>query len=162
MSPDTIIRRCILKWEGGYSDHEADRGGETKWGISEKSYPTLDIASLTIDDAVKIAKRDYWDLLRLDEVADPRVQSKIFDMAFNMGTGRTAKLVQSAVGVVTDGIVGEKTLKAINRMTGTKLVAELVDRHMGRYIDIVIGNPSQLVFLKGWYRRALDRHEDVS
>lgn len=156
-----IIRRTILRWEGGYSDHESDRGGETKWGISSKSYPTLDIASLTIDDAVKIAKRDYWHTLRLEEVVEPRIQSKIFDMAFNMGAGRAAKIVQAAVGVTVDGIVGTQTLKAVNRMPTSKLINELVDRHMGRYVDIVIGNPSQVVFLKGWSRRALDRMEDV-
>lgn len=161
MTPWLIIRRCILKHEGGYSDHAADAGGETRWGISKKSYPNMDIAALTIEEAIKIAKRDYWDVLRLDEVADPRIQSKIFDMAFNMGTGRVARIVQVAVGVTVDGIVGDKTLKAVNRMPTSKLINELVDRHMGRYVDIVIGNPSQVVFLKGWSRRALDRMEDV-
>ncbi len=58
--------RCIdpiLAEEGGLSNHPADPGGLTQYGISQRSYPTLDIAALTLDDAQALYRRDYWNPL---------------------------------------------------------------------------------------------------
>ena len=58
--------RFLIGEEGGYSADPHDPGGETKFGISKRAYPQLDIKSLTLDQAKAIYRRDYWDRLQLD------------------------------------------------------------------------------------------------
>lgn len=82
--------RCIpfvLKWEGGYVNHPDDPGGETKYGISKRAYPDLDIKSLTLDDAKSIYRRDYWDASNCDSFDLP-LAVVVFDSAVNCGVGR--------------------------------------------------------------------------
>lgn len=75
---------AVVGVEGGYVNNPADPGGETKYGISKRSYPTLDIANLTLDDAKAIYKRDYWDPLNLDNELYP-IALLLFDAAVNQG-----------------------------------------------------------------------------
>ena len=60
----------VLKWEGEYSNDPSDPGGETKYGISKRAYPELDIKSLTKEDAARIYYRDYWQPLDCDSRPD--------------------------------------------------------------------------------------------
>lgn len=76
-----------LLWEGGYVNHPSDPGGATKYGISQRSYPELDIKSLTRDEAGAIYRRDYWDRLNLDAVPWP-LCAAAFDYAVNSGCER--------------------------------------------------------------------------
>ncbi len=62
----------VLKWEGGYSNDPYDSGGETKYGISKRSYPNLDIKNLTLEQAKEIYKRNYWDKIDGDNLPYPR------------------------------------------------------------------------------------------
>jgi len=75
----------ILKWEG---DLTSDTGGLTRWGISQKSYPDLDIANLTLEEAKAIYKKDYWDAMKCDTFMFPECMV-IFDSAVNCGVTRT-------------------------------------------------------------------------
>lgn len=75
----------VLKWEG---DLTTDSGGLTRWGISQKSYPDLDIANLTLEQAKAIYKEDYWDKLKLDTFCWPESQI-LLDCAINCGVSRT-------------------------------------------------------------------------
>lgn len=161
MTPEDLIRRSILTWEGGYSDHQADKGGATKWGISEKAHPTVDIQSLTLEDAVTIAKDYYWDRMNLDGVKSDKVKAKLFDMAFNFGVARASRMAQEAAGVGVDGIIGEKSIAAIN-LLGAGFVNDLIEVSALRYARIVASDKSQAVFLMGWMRRAFDRIDDVA
>lgn len=56
----TESMKFILKWEGGYVNHPKDPGGETKYGISKRAHPDLDIANLTVEQALDIYFREYW------------------------------------------------------------------------------------------------------
>lgn len=107
--------------EGGYSDNPADQGGPTKYGISQASYPTLDIANLTLVEAQAIYLRDYWDACQCS-VLPPCVAGIVFDAAVNQGAGWARMALQSAVGVATDGAIGPKTLAAVK-------VADVVTLH---------------------------------
>ncbi len=75
-----------LSWEGGYSFRSDDPGGETNYGISKRSYPTLDIKSLTKDEAIEIYKRDYWNKVGCDSLPYP-LDMIAFDCGVNLGTG---------------------------------------------------------------------------
>ena len=76
-----------LKWEGGYVHHKDDPGGETKYGISKRSYPRLDIKKLTKDTAREIYYRDYWLPAKCDKKPYP-VNCIHFDAAVNVGVSR--------------------------------------------------------------------------
>jgi len=81
---DTSIN-ITLGFEGGYVNNPNDKGGETKYGISKKAYPDLDIANLTIEQAKEIYKRDYWDRCKCAFIPDA-LSMALFDFAVNSGT----------------------------------------------------------------------------
>lgn len=82
--------KLIMTLEGGYVNHPTDPGGETKWGISKRSYPHLDIANLTKHEARQIYRRDFWDPVAA-HVTDPAMQLLVFDAAVNHGLARALK-----------------------------------------------------------------------
>jgi lysozyme family protein len=86
-----------LKWEGGYSNDPTDSGGETKYGISKRAHPNLDIANLTLEDAKDIYKKEYWDISGCDNLPEP-FDMVVFDAAVNMGIGRSKTLLTAAKG----------------------------------------------------------------
>lgn len=93
--------------EGVYSNHPADPGNwtggapnqgtlkGTKYGISAASYPDLDIAALSLEDARAIYKRDYWDRIGADALAPP-LAILAFDAAVNNGVGRARQWLELA------------------------------------------------------------------
>jgi len=81
----------VVGIEGGYVNDPHDPGGETKFGISKRAYPQLDIASLTLEQAHAIYLRDYWHLCKCDELA-PDFALVVFDCAVNQGAGTALKL----------------------------------------------------------------------
>ncbi|NOQ51729.1 MAG: secretion activating protein, partial [Desulfuromonadaceae bacterium] len=107
--------------EGGYVNDPHDRGGETKYGISKKAYPDIDIAALTFLDAQEIYRRDYWQPLHLDDISDQALAEQIFDTAINCGQRTAGRLLQDADNLIshgadlkTDGIIGPLTTHYIN------------------------------------------------
>lgn len=90
----------LIGAEGGYVNNPADPGGETKFGISKRSYPDVDIANLTVDGAKAIYLRDFWSPLG---DADPAVTFQVFDFAVNSGIQTAIRKLQAAIGVADDG-----------------------------------------------------------
>jgi len=87
-----IALKFVLKWEGGYSNDLRDPGGETKFGISKRSYPDLDISKLTLKQAKKIYYQNYWLKAGCDELPYP-FNIVVFDTAVNMGRSRAIKFI---------------------------------------------------------------------
>jgi lysozyme family protein len=154
----------ILKHEGGYVDHPSDPGGETKFGISKRSYPQLDIKNLSEENAKEIYYRDYWDKYRYGGINDQSVATKVFDMAVNMGPKQAHILLQRACcevagneSLIADGILGHKTMAMVNSLDPTRLVWALRNHMSGYYRALGRKNPEQYaVFLKGWLTRAAE------
>lgn len=140
----------VLKHEGGYVNHPNDPGGETNFGITKKVYPNLDIRKLTVEEAKEIYRRDYW-LSGLDDLPYP-VAAKIFDMVVNMGTRQAIKLVQRAVDVSDDGILGKGTLAALK--VHPDALQRICNQQELFYNQLVVRKPQMKVFLKGWLKRA--------
>lgn len=105
----------LIGHEGGYVNDPKDPGGETKYGISRRSYPGEDIPNLTLERAKFIARRDFWDLARCDAVPDS-IKFDLFDIAFNSGVKTATKMLQTAVFSEADGVIGPRTLMGINTM----------------------------------------------
>lgn len=159
-------RKAILKvieHEGGdkITNHKNDLGGLTKFGISQRAYPLLNIASITLEDAVSIYKRDYWDKVLGDQIKSYAVAFSIFDQAVNRGVGTAIKMAQKAAGVKADGSIGPVTLNAINAKPEGEFLNNFINIAKSSYESIVNSNPSQNVFLKGWMNR-LDSLNDYA
>ena len=138
----------VLKHEGGYVNDPRDPGGETRFGISKRAYPDVDILRLTEDEAKAIYKRDYWNTLRPDEIPAP-LAICVFDAAVNMGRDKAIRLLQRACGVAQDGVMGGNTIAAANRLVDpvVRFSAERVIAYTGiRGFD---------TFGKGWLRRTI-------
>lgn len=141
----------VLQHEGGYVHDPRDPGGETRWGISKRAYPSLDIAKLSREDAIEIYRRDYWQPLRCDELP-AGVALVVFDSAVNQGVGYAARCLQQALGVAVDRVIGPQTLGAAARVEQHGLVREIAARRGVRYGD----NPNVGVYGLGWFRRLFD------
>lgn len=154
----------IFQFEGGYANHPADRGGATKFGITQKTLddwcaglgmPSYDVRDLSKAGAADIYRLKYWDVCRCDELPPP-IDLVVFDLAVNHGQKHAAKFLQSALGgLVVDGVIGEKTLAAANKApTGAKCIASnILYGRSSFYQNIVARDQTQRVFLNGWLNR---------
>jgi len=108
----------LLGHEGGYVNDPKDPGGETKWGISKRSYPNVDIKNLTRDQAKAIYRRDFWDLIHAERLHDG-VAFQLFDFAVNSGIQTAIRYFQRALGVADDGQWGSVSQAAADKASET-------------------------------------------
>lgn len=143
----------VLTNEGGLVNNSDDPGGLTNFGISQRSYPNLDIRNLTREEAEEIYRKDFW---RYDGLLSQRVATKLFDAHVNMGPVRAVRLLQQAIGsleagpLVADGLYGSHTQECANAADEGKLVDEFKARLCKYYVDL-----NRPEFLLGWLRRAV-------
>lgn len=138
----------LIGHEGGYVDHPADPGKATNFGISQRAYPGEDIAGMTLDRARFLYRRDYWGPAGCD-VAPQGVRFDLFDMAVNSGVRAAVLNLQRTVGAVEDGILGPRTLQAVNSMPAPRLVA----RFNGHRLVMLASLSTWPAFGRGWARR---------
>jgi lysozyme family protein len=143
----TFIER-LLDHEGGYVNNPADPGGETKWGISKRTYPALDIRGLSREEAIEIYRRDFWDRSEADLLPAP-VGFQLLDGAVNSGIAQASRWLQRAVGVADDGDVGPITLAAIRKADP----ADLVMQFNAERLDFMTRLSTWSTFGRGWARR---------
>lgn len=171
----TIFDKAVeftLSSEGVFSNDAADRGGKTKYGITEDELiryqqqtgrlKGMNIRDLPKSEAIEIYRVNYW---RFDGISSAMIAIKFFDMAVNFGPGAATGVVQKAlqfvgVPVKVDNAYGKQTEAAINEFTGRgskealQLFKAIVLFQASRYVQIVLGNSSQLDFINGWIIRA--------
>ena len=112
MNFDVAFDRLIGS-EGGYVNRADDPGGETKFGISKRSYPDVDIGALSVYEAKNIYYRDFWQPLGQ---ADDAIKYQVFDFAVNSGIQTAIRKLQAAVRVADDGHWGPISSAALARM----------------------------------------------
>ena len=147
-----------LAREGGskFTDDPNDRGGATKYGISQRAYPDVDIRNLTEQQAREIYKRDYWDHIRGDDIQSQVIAEHIFDTCVNMGVKTGSRMAQSVLGIQpADGVIGSASLAAINQADPTLFVAGFTLAKIARYAYICNRDKSQSKYLLGWVNRSL-------
>lgn len=173
MNIDQLIAEVITR-EGGYSNHPADRGGPTNFGITEqvaRAYGYAgDMKTLPRDTAVRIYKARYWTGPRFDQVAAlcPAIGAEIFDTGINMGVNAAGRFLQRALNALNrgavdypdltvDGNVGAMSLAALKSYVakrgafGGEVLRRALDSLQGaRYIEIAEANKSQEAFAYGW------------
>lgn len=146
-----------LKWEGGdkITRDPIDPGGTTKYGISQRAYPHLDIESLTYEQAAEIYERDYWRKGRCDQLPDPANLAH-FDACVNCGVVQAAKFLQRALGVKDDGVIGVKTLAAVVNADPKEIAREAIVQREKYYHNLVSRKPALSRFINGWLNRTSD------
>ncbi len=149
----------VIQNEGGYVFDKNDPGGETKFGITKRSYPSLNIRELTLEDAKKIYYRDFWQKGKFEEISDDLIAMQVFDLSVNLGIRSAVIVLQRALrsvgkNVQEDGLMGSQTLLATTDSEPRCLLAAIKSEAAGYYRQIAAKNPSQQKFLKGWLNRA--------
>jgi lysozyme family protein len=178
MDVDQLIEEVIGR-EGGYSNHPADRGGATRWGVTEKVARAHgyrgDMRSFPRDEAVAIYRRIYWVRPGFDRVAEiaPRVAAELFDTGVNMGPDTAAAFVQRALNALNRGAtdypdisvdrkIGPRTLAALRGfidrrgVRGEIVLLKAIEALQGeRYMRLAEQRPGNEAFLYGWLANRL-------
>lgn len=139
----------LMGAEGGYVNLPSDPGGETNWGISKRSYPTVDIKKLTRDDAKLIYRRDFWERGRMGEY-DQAIAFQVFDIAVNSGIETAVRMLQRAAGVADDGHIGPVSVAAIKARSVTDMLMLIVAERLEFWTKLKTWDE----FGRGWTRRA--------
>ena len=155
-----IFDSNIIQLEGGLTNNPQDHGGLTKYGIDQRNHPNVDIANLTLEEAIEIYKSEYWNPNNLSQINDQTTAHIIFALIVNTGAKEAIKIVQNAINTMgrsirVDGVLGPITYNAINRVDPNWLDDTIRVSECRHYLAIVDANESQNVFFKGWIRRAL-------
>lgn len=145
--------------EGGFSNNPADKGGRTKYGVSEvfdsvylDELGIADIMDLTQDQAKQVFYSKYWRAVKGDKLP-PTVAMSLFDFAVHSGQSTAIKKLQRLVGVKPDGIVGPKTIAAVEAGDSKDITDRLMGSRRAYLKAIVRNNPDQGVFETGWENR---------
>lgn len=146
--------KFTLSWEGGLSEHSNDPGGLTKFGISSRQYPTVDIRTLTLADAEDIYRSDYWDTIQGSALPDA-VAFVLFDYAVNAGVDRASRSLQNLVGAEVDGRIGPFTLNSVRPFERKYLTFGILDLRARHYIQLLRSSDRYVPFTFGWERRLI-------
>lgn len=148
----------LLGHEGGFSDHAADPGGKTNYGITEavarEAGYTGDMRELPLQLAKDIYLARYWRPIRADDLP-PGIRYTVFDAAVNSGTAQATKWLQRALGVEADGVIGPKTLAAAYAQD----MHALRMRMLAQRLRFMAGLQNWPSFSRGWARRIADLME---
>lgn len=141
---------AVVGSEGGYSDHPADSGGATMYGVTERVARARgyagDMRTLPLSFAKIVAKADYWDKFKCDQF-DVRVGFAVFDCAYN--GGKPAQWLQQAAGVAQDGSIGPRTIAAVNATDARTIVMRFTALRLEYMADLKVWP----VFGRGWAKR---------
>ena len=146
----------LLKHEGGYVNHPSDPGGATNLGVTQavwedwidRSVTEEEMKALTPTKVAPLYREMYWDRIKGDKLPSG-VDYCVFDAAVNSGVSRAAKWLQTTVGAVADGAIGEQTLKQV-LLTNPQMV---INKYSAIRLEFLKGRSTWLTFGKGWERR---------
>ncbi len=161
MADPKKLKPFILRWEGGYVNDPDDSGGATNKGITIATFrhyygtnaTIKQLQALTDEQWMHIFLCGFWNPFKADNIANQSIANICVDWAWASGTGTAIREVQALLGVAVDGIVGAKTLAAINNANQRHLFAKIQSARL-RFVDAVVRrSPRKKKFLNGWRRR---------
>lgn len=157
----------ISKWEGGFVNDKMDRGGATNMGITLETWKSVgydkdrdgdidanDVRLLTRDDFYPVLKQ-YWNRWQGDNIKNQSIANILVDWVWGSGKWGIVK-VQQLLDLKDDGIVGTKTLQAVNFANQKELFDRIFEARKQFLQNIVKNDPTQGKFIKGWLNRLND------
>ena len=142
----------LIPWEGeAYENVSGDPGGPTKYGIDQRSHPTVNIRALTKEKARDIYRADYWRAIAGDQL-QPKMAWAVMDCAVNCGVKQAVRWLQRSLDVPDDGRLGPVTLHAA-QVSPDGAVAMDVLNQRGKFYQTLGLKPRFRKFLKGWLNR---------
>ena len=160
MANHKILEPFILRWEGGFVNDKDDLGGATNMGVTLSTYRSVFGSKKTVNDLKRmtrvqwgiIFKKFYWDKWKADDIKDQNVANILVDWLWCSGS-YGIKIPQRVLGVSADGIVGSKTISAINARDGRELF-DTIKKERKDFIDrICLTRPQNRKFKNGWLNR---------
>ena len=138
-----------------------DSGGLTRYGISQVMHPEIDVANLTLDKAYNRYEKNYRNLYKLNAIDSQDIANKLMSFLINMNPNTAIKILQHAINhcggnVVEDGVFGVATTTYVNTLSPMWLLDRFRIEGALFYLRIVKEKPSQIKFLVGWCKRALE------
>lgn len=169
MADFKTAHQFVERWEGGYSRHPSDRGGETYLGISRKAHPTWEgwafleqgDKAIARDKAEQLYRTEYWEPIQGDKYDSQRLATIVYQCAVNVGVRRAIRWLQEVLlshskgWIAVDGIMGPKTLHKLTQCDDFVVGEEFLDKQEEHYMAIAASDISQRVFLNGWRNRVM-------
>ena len=145
--------QLLMEFEGhSFTDYKDDRGGKTKWGITEAVARAHgfegNMEDLTLGTAMVIAQKSYWDAVKANELPEP-IRYSVFDGAFNSGVAQSVKWLQRAAKVKADGHLGPQTMAAVHKHDPFILKSRICAQRLIFLTELQNFN----VFGRGWVNR---------
>lgn len=149
----------------GYHCIKGDSGGHTMCGVTLTTYtewrryngkpkPTVaELKALGYDEWLAILKHFFWDRCKADKISNASIALMMVDWCWLNGATTAIRQMQAAFGLVTDGIIGAKSLAALNASPGNVVFERLKTARIRSYDKIVAARPSQRQFYSGWVNR---------
>ncbi len=167
----------LIKNEGGYVNHPADPGGETKYGICKRYNPDIDIKNVTLEFAKQFYYEKFW-LPMYEKINDRRIAFKLFDISVNIGKNRLRDLVnetlmdavcypdRTAVEELDEVVRAYEedenieqwesyVVEKINSTDGDLFLSIFKSKLINYYCERIYDNNKLHVFRHGWIKRAV-------
>lgn len=164
MTTDQIIRD-VLDREGGFVDDPVDRGGCTNRGITQRTLAAWRKVPVTCDDIRALTEAEAFDIYRhlyvegpgfADAIANDRLLALVVDYAVLSGPAAATRALQRAIGIADDGVIGPQTKRLLGAQAGSlDVYKKLLADRIGHHVELVLLNPSQRRFLRGWLNRCV-------
>jgi lysozyme family protein len=168
MAKVELLAPKIFGWEGGWSDHQNDKGGKTNMGVTLETWKSCgydkdgdhdidadDLKLITKADAAELLRKYYWNRWQADLIKNQSIANLLVDWVW--GSGKWGIIIpQRILGVKQDGLVGAQTLNALNTANQQVLFKQLWDARVDFILNICQRDPSQNVFKRGWLNRLND------
>jgi lysozyme family protein len=159
MTADALIAD-IIRREGGFVDDPDDAGGATKYGITkatlsrwrQRRVTTAEVAALTVEEATDIYRAQYIDQPGFASLPEP-LRAQVVDFGVNAGPAQATRLLQRAVGVREDGMLGPVTRAALAARDLDAVHLDVWRQRVRFYAHLVAQRPTQVKFLDGWLNR---------
>jgi lysozyme family protein len=161
----------VLDIEGGYSDHEDDPGGKTKYGITEavarRNGYKGDMRDLTPDEAKEIYYHEFWLNHNYNKIKNRDIAIEMFDQAVNMGQSTANRNLQKSNNLLTaakdiypitvDGVIGPQTLRAINHCSKPIALFNVLNGYqIKHYINLAENSNKYKSFIAGWANNRIE------